>query len=155
MRALLFLCALTLAACGQPAPTETNHDASAALQVRDAWAAPTPNGVDVSAGYLVVANGGDADDRLLAATSPRAARVEVHTMAMVDGVMQMRAAEAAIVPAQGELRLAPGGMHLMFYGVTQPFAPGEGVPVTLTFEHGGEVTLELPVRQGAPDEHGH
>ena len=53
----------------------------------------------------------------------------------------------------GRVMLAPGGTHLMFNGVTRPFALGETIPVQLTFEHAGVVSAELPVSRSAP-EHG-
>lgn len=138
MRAIFFAAALLLAACGQAD--------SGALHIRDAWAAPTPNGVDVSAGFLTVVNPTDQTDRLLSVSSSRAARVEVHEMTMDGGVMQMRALDALQIPPNGEATLAPGGAHLMFYGVTQPFAVGEEISVQLTFEHAGEIDVTMPVR---------
>jgi periplasmic copper chaperone A len=155
MRAFIFAVAAVcaLAACGQPAEhaehsTETAAPA-AGIEVRDAWASQTPGGVDVSAGYLVIANGGDADDRLVSASSSRAARVEIHEMVADGAVMRMRAVDALIIPAHGEVALAPGGQHLMFFGVTAPFTQGETIDVRLVFETAGEVAVSLPVRQGA------
>jgi periplasmic copper chaperone A len=37
----------------------------------------------------------------------------------------------------------------MFFGVTQPFAIGEEIPVQLTFEHAGVMDVALSVRTGA------
>lgn len=157
MRKILALFALSLAAaCGAPqqtpaeAPTESLAPAATEVQVQQAWAAPTPGGVDVSAGYLTLVNGGPAEDRLVAASSPRASRVELHEMSMDGGVMRMRAIEGGLlIPAQSEIALAPGGNHLMFFGVTQPFTLGEEIPVTLTFERTGTVDVMLPVRAAA------
>lgn len=61
----------------------------------------------------------------------------------------MRAINALPVPASGDVTLGPGGMHLMFFGVTQPFVAGEEIPVRLTFANAGEVDVSLPVRAGA------
>jgi copper(I)-binding protein len=150
--ALLSLIVVIAGACGAPhgegpsAPERT----TAALEVRDGWAAPTPGGVDVSAGYLTIVNAAGREDRLLGATSPRAARVEVHEMSMDGGVMRMRAVEGGLViPAGATVMLGPGGQHLMFYGVSQPFAAGERIPVTLRFAQAGDVAVELPVRRDA------
>jgi copper(I)-binding protein len=38
----------------------------------------------------------------------------------------------------------------MFNGVSAPFAEGERIPVQLTFEHAGSVSVELPVSRSAP-----
>jgi periplasmic copper chaperone A len=154
MRAFLFAVAAVsmLAACGAPreqAAEPAAPEAGAGITISDAWASQTPGGVDVSAGYLVISNGGDTQDRLISASSPRAARVEIHEMVMEGAVMRMRPVAAVDVPAHGEAALAPGGQHLMFIGVTEPFAPGQTVDVRLVFETTGEIAVSLPVRQGA------
>jgi periplasmic copper chaperone A len=151
-----FFCVLiasVAAACGAPQqPAEapaTEQISSMRLQVLDTWASPTPGGVDVSAGYLTIANDGDSADQLIAASSPRAARVEIHEMTMDGAVMQMRPVTALAIGPGERIELAPGGRHLMFFGVTQPFAIGEEIPVQLTFEHAGVMDVALPVRTGA------
>jgi len=155
MRAALFLFVLFVAACGAPqadAPSAQNTDH---LTVRDAWIAPTPGGVDVSAGYVTIVNATGAEDRLIALSSPRAARTEIHEMSMDNGVMRMRAVDGGLaVPAGATLTLGPGGQHLMFFGVTQPFAEGETIPVTLTFAQAGDIAVQMPVQRTAPVAHG-
>jgi copper(I)-binding protein len=155
MRAFLFAAVLVLAACGQTSSLpETETPAPDGIELRDAWAAPTPNGVDVSAGYLVIANGGGAD-RLIAVASARAERVEIHEMIMDGAIMQMRPVEALNIPANGQVELAPGGQHLMFFGVTEAFAEGQEIPVQLTFESAGEMDVMLPVRRAEAEHGGH
>lgn len=148
---------LIAAACGAPSGdatgAKTETPSAATLEIRDGWAAPTPGGVDVSAGYLTVVNATPAEDRLISASSPRATRVEVHEMTMDRGVMRMRPLEALVIPAGGEAVLAPGRQHLMFYGVSEPFAEGEEIAVSLTFEHAGTRDIVLPVRRATS--HGH
>lgn len=142
--ALLLVIAMFAAACGAP------QQAPAALEVQDAWAAPTPGGVDVAAGYLTIVNDSGADDRLISATSPRAERVEVHDMSFDNGVMRMRPVDGGLaVPAGTMVALEPGGQHLMFHGVRAPFAEGERIPVTLTFAQAGEVSVQMPVQRAA------
>ncbi len=142
----LFVLAFFLfaAACGEPAPQ------AAGIVVTGGWAAPTPGGVDVSAGYVTIINGG-ADDRLLAASSPRAARVELHEMRMDGDLMIMRGVAALPIAAGETVSLAPGSMHLMFFGVNQPFTEGEDIAVQITFERAGVIDVTLPVRRGAGD----
>lgn len=147
--ALIFVL-LFAAACGAPPTHAPEHPA---LRVERPWAAPTPAGVDVSAGYLVIDNPSTSDDRLLRVTSARAERAEVHEMTMDGAVMQMRPIESLTIPAGQSVTLAPGGSHLMFFGVTDPFAEGQEIPVQLTFEHAGAIDVTLPVRRLPPDSH--
>ncbi|MGE0742800.1 MAG: copper chaperone PCu(A)C [Hyphomonadaceae bacterium] len=154
MRAFFSFAVLLLAACGAAteAPAQTHT-----LEVRQAWATPTPGGVDVSGGYLVIDNNTSSADRLVSASSSRAARVEIHEMSMDGGVMRMRRIDGGLAaPANTEVALAPGGLHLMFMGVTQPFQIGEQIPLQLTFEHAGRIDVTLTVQRGPPTaEHQH
>jgi periplasmic copper chaperone A len=157
MKALFTLCiALVVAACGAPSSAQNVHqagEASRALTVQNAWAAPTPSGVDVSAGYLAINNASSAEDRLLSVTSPRAERVEIHEMTMDGAVMRMRPVTVLAIAAGERVNLGLGGKHLMFYGVSRPFAEGEEIPVQLTFATAGVVDVVLPVRRSAPQNH--
>lgn len=156
MRAFFIALSFTLAACGAPAaPAQAHGEHAAALEIRNAWAAPTPNGVDVSAGYLTIVNGAAADDTLISASSARAGRVEIHEMSMDGTVMRMARVERLTVSAGQTIALSPGSQHIMFYEVAQRFAMGERIPLTLRFEHAGEISLELPVQRGAPQHSGH
>jgi copper(I)-binding protein len=145
---------LSLAACGAPSEAPpTAAESVATLRIEDAWAAPTPGGVEVSAGYLTLVNPTSTEDALIGASSARAERVEVHEMTMQDGVMQMRATARLPIGAGQLVELAPGGRHLMFYGVSQPFTEGETIPVRLTFERADAIDVSLPVRRPGAESH--
>lgn len=96
-------------------------------------------------GYLTLRNTGSAPDRLVAAESPAARVVELHTHIRDGEVMRMRPVEAIAVPPGATVRLEPGGLHLMLIGLARPLARGESVPVTLRFERGGTLELRLAV----------
>ena len=99
-------------------------------------------GQPVGGGYLTIANKGAAPDRLIAVTSPSAGMVEIHVMEMVNDVMTMRPVDGGLeIPAGATVELKPGGTHLMFMMVTEPFKEGGEVPVTLEFEKAGKVEL--------------
>ena len=52
------------------------------------------------------------------------------------------------VPAGGSVALEPGGFHLMMLGLTETPAVGDTVELLLTFQEGGEVTVQAEVRAG-------
>jgi copper(I)-binding protein len=96
--------------------------------------------------FLTIANKGSVADRLLSITSPSAGMVEVHTMEVVNDVMTMRPLEDGLEIAPGAtVELKPGGTHLMFMQVKEPFKKGGEVPVTLEFEKAGKVEIDFPV----------
>ncbi|WIJ24908.1 copper chaperone PCu(A)C [Devosia sp. RR2S18] len=113
--------------------------------------ATLPN-APVGGGFLTIENTGAEADRLISASSPAAAEVQLHEMAMDGEVMRMRQLEDGIeIPAGGTVTLEPGGLHIMFMGLREPFVEGEEVPVTLTFEQAGSVEIKLPVLAVAAD----
>ncbi len=116
------------------------------LAIDHPWTRAVGAAAPTAAGYMVIRNTGTAPDRLVAAETPRAARVEIHEMAVTDGIMRMRSIAGGIpLPAGGEVRLAPGGLHLMLVGPQGGFERGGRVPVTLVFERAGRITVELAV----------
>lgn len=113
--------------------------------------ATLPN-APVGGGFMTIENTGAEADRLVSITSPASPDVQIHEMAMQGDVMKMRKLADGLEIGAGEtVTLAPGGLHLMFMGITQRFVEGETVPVTLTFEKAGTVELELPVLGAAAD----
>ncbi len=103
-------------------------------------------GQPAGGGFLTITNKGASADRLLSASSPNAGMVEIHTMEVVNDVMTMRPVEGGLeIPVGATVELKPGGMHLMFMAVTEPFKQGGQVPLTLEFERAGKVEITLPV----------
>jgi hypothetical protein len=138
-----------------PAPVEagvksiTPPQALSTVAVADAWALVSPKGSKVAAGYFIVANGGIESDRLIAAKSPRAARTEIHEIALDGNVAKMRPLDNGIeVPSGGSTTLQEDGLHVMFLDVDAPFTEGETIPVTLIFEKAGHVDVTMKVKRG-------
>jgi copper(I)-binding protein len=121
--------------------------ALAEMKVNDAYARAAGPTAKAGAAFMVLENTGEEDDRLVAASSDVAVRVELHThLDMGDGVMKMTEVEEGFpVPAGGTHALARGGDHVMFMGLTRPMNDGDMVEVTLTFEKAGDVVVAIPV----------
>ena len=125
------------------------------LTITAAWARATPPGVTTAAAYLTVTNDAAAD-RLLGASSPAARQVLLHSQVEDHGTQHMRQLESVEVPAHGTVELAPGQMHLMLVGIAAPLKPDATIKVTLRFEKAGDVTIDVPVRDGRVEpEHPH
>lgn len=148
-RRLVSLGAAVLAGCLGAASLAAGNGGGA-LSIEDAWARASIGGSKVSAVYLVVANRGEAADRLVGAETGRAARATIHRSVVEDGVAKMRHAAAVEVPPGGSVRFEPGGLHVMLMGVAPPLVAGERIPVTLVFERAGRLDLSVPVRRSPP-----
>jgi hypothetical protein len=97
--------------------------------------------------FLVIENHSESPDRLIAATSDVAERVELHThKADANGVMQMlEVPEGFAVEGKANRALARGGDHIMLLGLTRPLQDGDSFDLTLTFERGETITVTVPV----------
>lgn len=130
--------ALVLAAACDQAPAQ--------LTVEQPWTRATPGPVRVGGVFLVL-KGGPQDDILTGAESPRAARVELHEhVRTADTVSMQQVAGGLPVPAGTTVALAPGGYHLMVFGLDGPLVAGETLPLTLIFEKAGRVAVAVPVQ---------
>jgi copper(I)-binding protein len=117
------------------------------LVISQAWSRATPNGAKIAGGYLTIENKGAAADRLVGGAGDIAGKVEVHEMAMDNGVMKMRPLDKGLTIEPGKtVKLAPGGYHLMMFDLKGPLKQGDKVPVTLEFEKAGKVTVSLDVQ---------
>ena len=119
--------------------------AAAQVAIEKPWARATAPGAKVGSGYMVIRNQSAAGDRLLSASSPASAKVELHLHINDNGVMKMREMPGYDVPAKGASELKPGGAHLMFVELKRPLKEGDRVPVKLKFEKAGEVNAEIHV----------
>lgn len=130
------------------------------IMVEDAYARSASESAKSGAAFMQIVNHSGADDRLVAASSPVAEMVQLHTHKENEaGVMQMVHVEEGFeLPVDGTLVLERGGMHVMFMGLNTPFVQGEMIPVTLTFEKAGDMTVDVMVdlerKPGAGMEHG-
>ena len=131
---------LLLSACG----------AGATIETHDAWARPAMAGEN-SAVYLLLHNHTAVDDELVGVSSNVAASVELHESRMMEGtdMMEMVPQESIPLPADGEVELKPGGLHIMLVGLTRDLKVGDEFKITLTFQSGLQLELTVPVLDNA------
>lgn len=120
------------------------------IQVIDPSVRVSPGGLDRTSAYLTLRNAGTAGHALVKASSPAARITELHTVANEGGVLKMRPVPKIDIPAGGETRLQPGGLHVMLIGLKAPLKEGGMVSVTLGFEDGSQKTVEAPVKPVMP-----
>jgi copper(I)-binding protein len=122
------------------------------LEITGYWAKTMLPGQPSGGGYFTVTNKGGEPDRLMSVSSRAAGMVELHKMEVVNDVMTMRPIEGPLeIPAGGSVELKPGGTHLMFMHVSEPFKQGATVAVTLEFVRAGKVDIALPVKKSAAE----
>ncbi len=115
------------------------------VAIMNAWIRePHPEAKTV-AGYMTLVNVGPEDVTLVKVESEAFENIELHEMAMVDGLMTMAELPEMFVPAGGQARFEPGGTHLMLRGPRQHLAKGHKVEMTLIFRSGKEQRVSFTV----------
>jgi len=143
------IAALLLVSCGQQPASQ-----GPAVTVSDVWARPARmaaagQGMGMtSAVYFVVRNRGGQADRLVAASTAVAGRVELHETRQEGDMMRMAPVQTVEIPAGGEVVFKPGGLHVMLMDLKRDLKVGDSFELTLKFERAGELTVTVPVREG-------
>ncbi|MET3927237.1 copper chaperone PCu(A)C [Devosia sp. 2618] len=135
-----------------PAFSQDNVIHQGALNISGAFSRATLPNAPVGGGFMTIENTGTEADRLVSVSSDVAADAQIHEMALQNDIMKMRHLSDGIEIGAGEtVVLSPGGYHIMFMKLKQPFVLGETVNVTLNFEKAGSVEVPLTVESTAAD----
>lgn len=138
--------ALWLVAAGE-GPATAQEFKAGNLMIDHPWSRATPAGAQVAAGYMAIMNKGSEPDRLVGGSTSVAGKLEIHEMAMKDGVMTMRPVSGGLTIEPGKtVTLAPGGYHLMFVNLKSPLKQGEKFSASLEFQKAGKVDVTFEVQ---------
>ena len=149
-RLLLSSVCFALAAGCSPADAPTPPAAATGpiLSYTDAFVMEPIGSRDMTMGGVTVnVEGGDV--ALISASSTSIGAIELHTMGMVDGKMQMRQVEGFEIADGESLELKRGGNHFMMFDVGNDVVGGETVDITLNFDADGQpmtLVVEADVR---------
>ena len=146
LRTLLLLAGLL----STPLLAQAHEYKAGKIEIDHPWSREMPPSAPNAAAFFTLHNQGETADRLLAASSPQAQKVELHEHVHQDGLMKMQQVQGVDVPAGGEVKFVPMGYHVMLFGVKQQLKDGERFPLTLRFEKAGEVQVEVAVQKDAP-----
>jgi periplasmic copper chaperone A len=148
--------ALAALVIGIVTPALAQGAGNTSITVEQPWARATPGGAKTGAVYMTLDNKSSTADRLTGASSDVADKLKIHEMKVENGVMKMREiADGLPIPAGGSAVLKPGSYHVMLIGLKKPLSVGENLPLTLTFEKAGNISVTVPVQAtGATQEKG-
>lgn len=124
------------------------------LTITHPMATETPPTARTAAGYLTIENSGDTPDMLLSVEADFPS-VSVHRSEMSDGVATMSPVAQLEVAAGETVTFEPGGLHVMFMGLEEPFVSGDSIPATLVFERAGPVEVDFHVEARGDAHMGH
>lgn len=129
---LLVPAIVALSACQQPKDVSANK----------AWVRLAAVPSNPSAAYFTL-KGGPKDATLTGVSTTVAVRSEMHESMNAGGVMSMAPLKLIALRAGGEVSFAPGGKHVMLYGLKAQ--AGGSVPLTFTFADGKTLTAQAKV----------
>lgn len=132
-RLFVLASALALAAC---------HKAPEHVSVIHAWVRLAAVPGQPGAAYFEMAGGRHAA-RLVKVESAMAARAELHeSMKGMDGMGAMKPLDGIDVHPGMRVRFAPGGRHVMLFGIDPQVKPGTAVPLRFGFADGSTAEAE-------------
>jgi len=122
-------------------------NAAESIMVDAPYVRAVPPGQPNSAAFMTLMNHGEAEHAVVAAESPVANVVELHTHIHEKGMMKMRRIDKISILGKSNTVLKPGGLHIMLIGLKQELVPGEKVTLSLTFEDGSRKEVVAPVNK--------
>ncbi|MEL7968110.1 copper chaperone PCu(A)C [Vreelandella neptunia] len=120
---------------------------AADLQISDARIRLLPGDIP-AAGYVTLTNIGENDTTLIGAESSAFDNVSIHQSVSQDGVASMQHVDQLTVAAGEQVKLAPGGYHLMLMKRKHPIDVGDEIEITLLLRNGQQQNAKF--RAGAP-----
>ena len=94
---------------------------------------PRP-GVDVTAGFATIKATNDL--KIMKVSNKNFKNIELHSMKMTYGVMEMRKLIEPKLGPNFPLVLSPGNDHLMLFGINEKLKSGENLDLTFVFKDG-------------------
>ena len=124
----------------------SSASAAEPVMVHDAWVRSAPPNARALGAFMEIMNVSDKPVALIAASSRRFGKVELHKSEMHGEMMKMVPQKKMVVPAGGSLTLKPGSYHLMLMKPKSVPQAGELVDLELRFDSGLTLHIKALVR---------
>lgn len=122
------------------------------LEIVHPWTSEKPEAIATEAAVgMTIRNAGRQAERLIAARSSVAERVEIrrpeagHVQASAK-----RSPPGIAIPSRGDVHLKPSAAHLRLIGLKKPLVAYDTLPVTLVFERAGTIEIDVLVEEATP-----
>ncbi|GAB4218059.1 MAG: hypothetical protein Fur007_22360 [Rhodoferax sp.] len=131
-----------------PIPGHAHGVSVGDLELDHPYAVPSAIGEAHGKAYLRgITNAGTQPDRLLSASTPIAAKVELHSLKPDANGLIGKQVEAIDLPAKTVTKLRhTGDYQLTLINLKQPLKDGDKFDLTLNFEHAGSQTVNVWVQ---------
>ena len=102
-----------------------------ALTVTNALVREAPPGMMMTAGYADWRNTSGEAIIINGVSSDAFNMIEIHLSSIENGIARMTPQDSLTVPANGSIKLEPGGLHLMLMGAKEAVKAGDTIDITL------------------------
>jgi len=128
-----------------------NQTTTDQVKFSKAWVKMPMPGMQMTAGFVDIENVTTSDVRLVAVRTSFSAHSELHSMVMVNNVMQMRQAiDGWVIKSGTRLTFAPGGKHAMLMGLKYKLKNQSEVLLEFKIEGMDWVSVPAVVRPPKP-----
>ena len=137
--------------------TLSSHSAIAddKLEIDDAWIAEAPPVSKVMAAYMEIENETAHDRQATSMQCKDFERAEFHRTIDKDGMASMEHQQVLNIPANAELKLKPGGYHIMLFTPARPLKAGDKTNCSMKFDNGTTIKFDLEIRKSSVEDHSH
>ena len=129
--------------------------ADATLEISEAWVREAPPTAMMMAGYLTINNAGDAAVTIISISSPDFDSAEIHRTVIEEDIARMLPVKQLEIPANSQIKLEPGGLHLMLFDPKRPLPEGEAVTLIIHLGDSNSVSTTSPVIRKTGEDHSH
>jgi periplasmic copper chaperone A len=126
-------------------PARANTDEIQLVEVECAWMRHNAMAGRPSAIYLKIVNYLGIELKLVEVTSPIAERIIMHEVSRYDNRVEMLGLAYVLIAPEAETSFSPGERHMMVFGIDPGIKVGDTVPVTLHFDDGMIIPVEVKV----------
>lgn len=121
---------------------------AADIIIEDAWVREAPPNATILAAYMTINNTGEEKDSLVSVESDCCRKVEIHQSIVEDGQAKMIERKSLLVPAEANINLQPGGLHLMLIEPKQSYKKKmrEGNDVALKFNFATHESISVKAK---------
>lgn len=116
------------------------------VTIEDPYVRETLTNVHTTAGYAKLKNNSNTEIDLVGVSSPKAKKIELHTIKIEKDVAKMKTIKKIVIPPNNTTNLEPGSYHLMLFTVDVPLQGNNEVPVTFKFSDGSTKDVKMKVR---------
>ena len=124
------------------------------LEIEDAWIAEAPPVSKVMAAYMTIENETSQARKAVSMQCKAFDRAEFHRTVDKDGIARMEHQETLTIGAKAELKLVPGGYHIMLFNPSRPLKAGDETDCSMQFDDGTVIDFDLDIKKAFED-HSH